>query len=143
MHADRTSSQPKQFEFERRPPLGAVHPGSTADLIRPDPPLIRNFAIRVAKQAVSVATLSTTSLWRPPSFFLIRPDPPPIRPGMRLCPDARAVRLGSDGRWHRLEECDDGNSRSGDGCSSECTVEAGYGADGNRLVLPRLLQART
>lgn len=27
------------------------------------------------------------------------------------------------------EECDDGNSVSGDGCSSDCTVEEGYLCD--------------
>ncbi len=28
------------------------------------------------------------------------------------------------------EECDDGNVASGDGCSSECTVEIGYSCSG-------------
>jgi cysteine-rich repeat protein len=60
---------------------------------------------------------------------------------MKLCEDSKAIRLGSDGRWHHLEECDDGNTRSGDGCSSECTIEPGYGADGHRLSPPRMLQA--
>jgi cysteine-rich repeat protein len=36
------------------------------------------------------------------------------------------VLLGSDGRWHLTEECDDGNVFNGDGCSSECTVEEGF-----------------
>jgi cysteine-rich repeat protein len=39
------------------------------------------------------------------------------RGGLRLCADDLAVVMGSDGRWHHLEECDDGNQVAGDGCS--------------------------
>ena len=31
--------------------------------------------------------------------------------------------LGGDGRWHWLEECDDGAAAAGDGCSAQCTVD--------------------
>ena len=41
---------------------------------------------------------------------------------------------GGDARWHRLEECDDGNRNGGDGCSAQCTVEPGYGPDGSPLA---------
>ncbi len=33
-----------------------------------------------------------------------------------MCEDGAAVVRGEDGRWHRLEECDDGNAADGDGC---------------------------
>ena len=36
------------------------------------------------------------------------------------------LRPGSDGRWHVLEECDDGNFLSGDGCSEDCLIEDGF-----------------
>ncbi len=35
-----------------------------------------------------------------------------------MCEDRAAVVLGGDGRWHRREECDDGNAADGDGCAS-------------------------
>jgi hypothetical protein len=41
------------------------------------------------------------------------------RGGMRLCEDRAALIMGWDGRWHRMEECDDGNLVSGDGCSAK------------------------
>jgi cysteine-rich repeat protein len=50
---------------------------------------------------------------------------------MRICSDPSTLTLGGDGRWHRLEECDDGNQRGGDGCSANCTVEDGYSLDGS------------
>ena len=31
-----------------------------------------------------------------------------------------------DGLWAGVEECDDGNTESGDGCSSSCRLEAGF-----------------
>lgn len=37
---------------------------------------------------------------------------------------------GRGGRWHRLEECDDGNEAGGDGCSRACLVEPGYACAG-------------
>ena len=33
---------------------------------------------------------------------------------------------GSNGGTYYYEECDDGNSASGDGCTSSCTIEAGW-----------------
>jgi hypothetical protein len=41
------------------------------------------------------------------------------RGGMRLCEDRAALIMGWDGRWHRMEECDDGNEVGGDGCSAK------------------------
>jgi cysteine-rich repeat protein len=46
--------------------------------------------------------------------------------GLRLCNDPDALQLGADGRWRRLEECDDGNNNAGDGCSPNCTIEDGF-----------------
>ncbi len=42
--------------------------------------------------------------------------------GLRLCADSRAVVFGGDGRWHRKEECDDGNLNDGDGCSQASAI---------------------
>ena len=56
------------------------------------------------------------------------------RGGLRVCSDTAAVILGGDKRWHHLEECDDGNSNAGDGCSPECTVEPDYGPGGAALA---------
>ncbi len=38
------------------------------------------------------------------------------RGGLKVCEDGAVVVLGGDGRWHRREECDDGNAADGDGC---------------------------
>jgi cysteine-rich repeat protein len=46
--------------------------------------------------------------------------------GIKVCESTVGLVMGGDGRWHHAEECDDGNSAGGDGCSSDCTVEAGY-----------------
>ena len=57
--------------------------------------------------------------------------------GILVCDDATlsreiaegTLRLGSDtsaARYHVLEECDDGNAMSGDGCSGDCVVEDGF-----------------
>ena len=53
-----------------------------------------------------------------------------------LCP-IRQVVLGGDGRWHWLEECDDGAAAAGDGCSAKCTVEPGCGP---ARLAPRALE---
>ena len=45
--------------------------------------------------------------------------------GVKLCDAEKIVQDGA-GRWHLQEECDDGNTRSGDGCSQSCTIEEGY-----------------
>ena len=34
-------------------------------------------------------------------------------------------------RFHHVEECDDGNTISGDGCSSQCIIEPGWTCDYN------------
>jgi|GEM_PF-3389480 len=39
--------------------------------------------------------------------------------------------LCGDGRVSEREECDDGDTESGDGCSSSCGIEEGYGCVGN------------
>jgi cysteine-rich repeat protein len=39
-----------------------------------------------------------------------------------------------DGVVSGNEECDDGNTTSGDGCSATCTVEAGYTCTGSPSV---------
>ena len=36
-----------------------------------------------------------------------------------------------DGLWVLREQCDDGNGRNGDGCSSECSVEDGWACGGS------------
>eukprot|EP00960_Hanusia_phi_P072259 767741-Hanusia_phi.AAC.1 len=45
--------------------------------------------------------------------------------GVKVCEDEGIIADGS-GRWHLLEECDDGNRKDGDGCSQLCTIEEGY-----------------
>ena len=40
--------------------------------------------------------------------------------------DQDNLMVGSDGRLHAIEECDDGNDYYGDGCSGECTIEEGF-----------------
>ncbi len=55
---------------------------------------------------------------------------------MLICSDSAALMMGEDGRWHRLEECDDGNRHGGDGCSAVCTVEDGYAPDGSGGTYP-------
>ena len=39
-----------------------------------------------------------------------------------------------DGTYESPESCDDGNIASGDGCSSTCTVEAGYACTGSPSI---------
>lgn len=34
--------------------------------------------------------------------------------------------IGEDSRYHHVEECDDGNKKDDDGCSSTCLLEPGY-----------------
>ena len=41
----------------------------------------------------------------------------PCNPSLEIC---------GDGLYLGLLECDDGNTYSGDGCSSTCTIEKGY-----------------
>jgi cysteine-rich repeat protein len=43
-----------------------------------------------------------------------------------ICPAS----VCGNGMRERQEQCDDGNSTSGDGCSSACRVEAGFGGSG-------------
>jgi cysteine-rich repeat protein len=50
--------------------------------------------------------------------------------GLKVCSNASGLALGGGGRWRRLEECDDGNVASGDGCSRECLVEPLYRCGG-------------
>jgi fibro-slime domain-containing protein len=45
------------------------------------------------------------------------PDASPIPPGGGQC---------GDGVVERIEQCDDGNTTSGDGCSASCQIEANY-----------------
>jgi cysteine-rich repeat protein len=45
------------------------------------------------------------------------PDASPDRPGGGQC---------GDGIIERIEQCDDGNTESGDGCSASCQIEANY-----------------
>lgn len=47
---------------------------------------------------------------------------------------SRNVQSCGDGMRHDLEACDDGNSDSGDGCSSDCEVEAGYVCGGSNFT---------
>ena len=42
------------------------------------------------------------------------------------CSNGVCTPVCGDGQRYANEDCDDGNTRSGDGCSSECEVETGY-----------------
>ena len=44
--------------------------------------------------------------------------------GVKICSDMSALSRGATGLWYLLEECDDGNQMSGDGCSDICTLES-------------------
>jgi cysteine-rich repeat protein len=54
------------------------------------------------------------------------------RLGTKLGGNVRVTNLnglgigGGGGRWRRVEECDDGNTEGGDGCSRTCLIEPGY-----------------
>jgi cysteine-rich repeat protein len=51
------------------------------------------------------------------------PDPTPA-PAAISAPMAAAAAVCGNGLVEASEQCDDGNTRDGDGCSSKCTVEA-------------------
>ena len=99
----------------------------------------------------STATVAVVEETAPPTTALITTTPPPIEcgnsvrrtassqcispsfGGILVCDNATlsreiaegTLRLGSEesaARYHVLEECDDGNSMSGDGCSGDCVA---------------------
>ena len=47
-------------------------------------------------------------------------------PDTGLCPDAAPSPVCGDGNVEAPEECDDGNTNNGDGCSDSCEVEEGW-----------------
>lgn len=64
-------------------------------------------------------------------------DPPPSDYGMVNWSDcADDPSLCGDGHLIPEEECDDGNNDDGDGCSADCTIEAGWycGFEGGALT---------
>ena len=44
--------------------------------------------------------------------------------GFKICEDESAIKRLASGNFYALEECDDGNRISGDGCSETCSVES-------------------
>ena len=50
--------------------------------------------------------------------------------GLDIC----SVNCGDGLRVSRLEGCDDGNTLSGDGCSSACAIEPGFACTGGTLT---------
>ena len=46
------------------------------------------------------------------------------------------VEVCGDGKNMRIEECDDGNTISGDGCSSDCLVEEHFMCEGGNYTHP-------
>ena len=51
---------------------------------------------------------------------------------------SKTVEICGDGRNMRFLECDDGNTRNGDGCSSTCTIEKDYRCGGGNEDKPDL-----
>ena len=49
----------------------------------------------------------------------------PKKPGGGICTE-----ICGDGLDFGTYECDDGNNRNGDGCSSKCKIEKDYGCEG-------------
>ncbi len=105
---------------------GCFHTNDLLHLAR-----LSKWPLQLLHQCVSIV-LHRSSVWTLTGIlFWRRTDD---RGGMRLCEDPEVVVMGNDGRWHRVEECDDGNMVSGDGCSNRCTIEAGYSFDGVPLA---------
>lgn len=49
-----------------------------------------------------------------------------LPPGLVIKPNGKKVEDCGDGLNMGINECDDGNLINGDGCSSECRIEAGF-----------------
>lgn len=45
--------------------------------------------------------------------------------------DGACVETCGDGKNYNMVQCDDGNTRDGDGCSSICVAEPGYRCRGS------------
>ena len=61
--------------------------------------------------------------------------------GIADCVEVEVVVCG-DGTWDSgTEECDDGNSVSGDGCDASCVIEGGYTSGELAIILMRQLRA--
>ena len=48
------------------------------------------------------------------------------KPCKNLCGDGIRAMVSDPDIFEEVEECDDGNTYDGDGCSSDCVVEEGY-----------------
>ena len=55
----------------------------------------------------------------------------PLDPGVTGC-----IEICGDGFNYGKYACDDGNQVNGDGCSSSCAVERGFGCSGGSSITP-------
>ncbi len=120
-HALKNEGSP-QFD----PSIVAALDGVTLATIEPD-----------ADSGFQTTTLTFTTGANQTSALLTFANPNASAPGNDLAFDSVSVRGASvcappcgDGVLDAGEQCDDGNTVGGDGCTEECVVEDGWGCDG-------------
>ena len=53
-----------------------------------------------------------------------------------MCPIYNYIEKCGDGRNLQINECDDGNTNNGDGCSKDCKIEQNFKCSGGNITNP-------